>query len=139
MADSPKSERENEMHGLQPPDIVGRTLQTAANSEAVLRLRRLPMTTTGGWGNITVISRPLSSNKLTRYTITNDNGVIRCNCPAAQFGKSCRHMKSDRISAYKSVVEIVPAIIARAEARVKRRQEILKNKQKPVDNLAVIW
>ena len=138
MADSPKSERHHEMHGLQPQDIVSRTLQTAANSEAMLRLRRLPMTT-GGWGNITVIGKPLSSNKLTRYTITNDNGVIRCNCPAAQFGKSCRHMKSDRISAYKAVVDIVPAIIARAEARVKRRQEILKNKQKPVDNLAVIW
>ena len=137
MADSPKSERHHEMHGLQPQDIVSRTLQTAANSEAVLRLRRQPMT--GGWGNITVIARPLSSNKLIRYVVTNDNGVIRCSCPAAMFGKSCRHLKTDRICAYKSVVEIVPAIIARAEARVKRRQEILKNKQKPVDNLAVIW
>ena len=135
MADSLKSERKHEMHGLQSPDIVGRTLQAAANSEAVLRLRRQPMT--GGWGNITVISKPLSSNKLTRYTITNDNGVIRCNCPAAQFGKSCRHMKSDRISAYKAVVDIVPAIIARAEARVNRRKEL--KKQKHVDNLAVMW
>ena len=126
------------MHGLQPQDLIGRTLQAAANSEAVLRLRRLPMTT-GGWGNITVISKPLSSNKLTRYVVTIDNGVIKCSCPAARYGKSCRHVKSDRICAYNSVVAIIPAIIARAEARVKRRQEILKNKQKTVDNLAVIW
>ena len=137
MADSPKSERHHEMHGLQPQDLIGRTLQAAANSEAVLRLRRLPMTT-GGWGNITVIGKPISRNKLTRYVVTIDNGAIRCNCPAAQFGKSCRHMKSDRISAYKAVVDIVPAIIARAEARVKRRKELRKRK-KPVDNLAVMW
>jgi len=135
VADSPKSERKHEMRCVQSPDIVGRTLQAAANSEAVLRLRRQPMT--GGWGNITVIARPLSSNKLTRYVVTIDNGTIRCSCPAAQFGKSCRHMKSDRISAYKAVVDIVPAIIARAEARVNRRKEL--KKQKHVDNLAVMW
>ena len=138
MADSPKSdERKNEMHGLQPQDLIGRTLQTAANSEAVLRLRRLPMT--GGWGNITVISKPLSSDKLTRYVVTIDNGAIKCSCPAARYGKKCRHLKTDRICAYKSVVAIIPAIIARAEARENRRKELMKNKQKPVDLLAVMW
>ena len=128
MADSPKSdERKNEMHGLQPQDLIGRTLQTAANSEAVLRLRRLPMT--GGWGNITVISKPLSSDKLNRYVVTIDNGTIRCSCPAARYGKNCRHLKSDRICAYSSVVDIIPAMIARSEARAKRRKEGIKKKK----------
>ena len=136
MADSLKSERKHEMHGLQSPDIVGRTLQAAANSEAVLRLRRLPMTT-GGWGNITVISKPLSSDKLTRYVVTIDNGVIKCSCPASRYGKKCRHVRSDRICAYESVIDIIPAMIARAEARVNRRKEL--KKQKHVDNLAVMW
>jgi len=115
------------MHGLQPQDLIGGTLQAAASSEAVLRLRRLPMT--GGWGNITVIARPLSSNKLIRYVVTNDNGVIRCSCPAAMFGKSCRHLKTDRICAYSSVVDIIPAMIARSEARAKRRKEGIKKKK----------
>ena len=128
MADSPKSERHHEMHGLQPQDIVSRTLQTAANSEAMLRLRRLPMTT-GGWGNITVIGKPLSSDKLNRYVVTIDNGVIKCSCPASRYGKKCRHVRSDRICAYESVIDIIPAMIARSEARAKRRKEGIKKKK----------
>ena len=124
------------MHGLQPQDLIGGTLQAAASSEAVLRLRRLPMT--GGWGNITVISKPLSSDKLNRYVVTIDNGVIKCSCPASRYGKKCRHVRSDRICAYESVIDIIPAMIARAEARVNRRKELRKRK-KHVDNLGDIW
>ena len=122
---------------MQTKDCVSRVL--SENEKRIQALYRLRSNLMGGFSNVVIISTPLSSDKSKRYRITYDNGQVRCNCPAAQFGKKCRHVMSDRVRAWTMATEITPVIVARADARVQRRIELRKKKAEKVDNLYRIW